>query len=566
MVNVETLRHSTSHVLAQAVKKLFPQVKLGIGPSIEDGFYYDFDDAKFTAEDLPKIEKQMKHITKQNLPFTKKIISRKEAEKLFKDQPYKLDLIKDLKGEISVYYTGEDFFDLCSGPHVKSTGEIKAFKLTKLAGAYWRGDVKRPMLQRIYGTAFPSQAELDSYLTKLKEAAEKDHIKVGRELDLFSFHEEGPGFLFFHPKGTILYNLITGFVRAELVKRGYGEVRTPIILSKELWLRSGHWDHFRENMYFTKIDKRDFAVRPMNCPGCMLIYKEKAHSYRDLPLRLAEFGLIHRHELSGVVHGLLRFRAGHQDDAHIFCTKEQIEDEVIAMIDFIDYTYKTFGAEYAIRFSTRPKKAMGSRALWDEAEKILKKALEKKRIKYELDPGEGAFYGPKIDFDLFDALGRPWQCGTIQLDFQMPEKFNLEYAGADNKKHRPTMLHRTIVGSVERFMALVIEKYGGAFPLWLSPVQVKLLSFTDRNVEYAKKIEQEFRNAGIRIDTDYSSTTVQYKVREAEKQKIPYTIVIGDKEEKNRSLAVRPRGQKPLFGVRLETFLADLKKEIESRK
>jgi threonyl-tRNA synthetase len=531
--------HASSHILADAVKRLWPDVKLGIGPAIEEGFYYDFDlKHRFTPEDLIRIEKEAVKIIKENSSYKKIYKTPAEAKKFLKKETYKLDLLKDIPDKKVSFYQHGKFIDLCAGPLVEKTGQIGAFKLLSVAGAYWRGDEKGPMLQRIYGISFPNKNLLSDFIKKREEAEKRDHIKLGRQLDLFSLHPEGPAFPFFHPKGTVIYNEIIAFVRGELEKRGYEEVRTPLILSRDLWERSGHWLHYKENMYFTKIDKRDFAVKPMNCPGGMIIYKTKSHSYKEFPLKVGEFGIIHRHEKSGVVHGLLRIREGVQDDAHIFCVDtKQAEQEVLKLIDLANYVYKIFKLDYTIELSTRPKKAMGSMALWEKAEGALEAALKKSKKKYEINPGDGAFYGPKIDFNIEDARGRKWQCATIQFDFQMPEKFNLTYIGEDNKPHRPIMLHRTIIGSIERFIGLLIENYAGVFPLWLSPVQVKLLSFTDRNVKYAEKIASELKE------------------------------VVGDKEEKAKTIAVRQRGVKGVkFGVKVKSFIEQLQKEIETKK
>ncbi len=557
-MKIETLRHSVAHILAQAVKRLYKNVKLGIGPSIKDGFYYDFDlDESFSLDDLKKIEKEMWRIVKENYKFEKIKVPRKKAKELLKNEPYKLELLKELKDKEITFYKDGEFVDLCKGPHIRSTGKIKAFKLLKVAGAYWRGDSKNKQLQRIYGVAFENKKELENYLKILKEAEERDHRKLGKQLDLFSFHEEGPGFVFWHPKGMVIINELLEYVRKEIKKDGYLEVITPILLNKKLWEQSGHWEHYKENMYFTKIDKRDFAIKPMNCPGNILIYKERLHSYKELPLRLAEFGLVHRHELSGVLAGLFRVRAFTQDDAHIYCMESQIEREVVKMIRLTERVYKTFGLKYSVELSTRPKKYIGTVRMWNIAEKALENALKKVKLGYKINKGEGAFYGPKIDFHVKDCLGRSWQCGTIQLDFAMPEKFKLTYEGKDGNKHRPVMLHRTIVGSLERFFGILIEHYAGKFPLWLAPVQVSLVTVNDKCVKYAKIVKEELEDKGIRVELDDRSETINKKIRDSQLQKIPLTIVIGEKEVKNKTLAVR-EGSKVRFGVKIDKFISEV--------
>lgn len=563
-------RHSTSHILAQAVQRLYKDVKLGIGPSIEDGYYYDFDfDDSFTPEDLGKIEKEMEKIIKADLPFRRKELSREEALEFFKKrgEKYKVELIVDLPEDeiISCYEQGE-FIDLCAGPHVLSTGKIKTVKLLNLAGAYWRGDEKRPMLQRIYGTSFPKKSALDEYLFHLEEAKKRDHRKLGRELDLFSFHEEAPGFPFFHPKGMIIREELIKFWREEHRKAGYQEIQTPIILNRKLWERSGHWDHYKENMYFTKIDDADFAVKPMNCPGAMLVFKTKMHSYRDLPLRIAELGLVHRHELSGTLHGLMRVRNFTQDDAHIFMLPSQIKGEVKKVIDLVDYFYEIFGFKYHVELSTRPEKAMGSDEMWELATGALQEVLEENDITYKVNEGDGAFYGPKIDFILEDSLGRDWQCGTVQLDFQMPEKFDLYYIGEDAGKHRPVMIHRVVYGAIERFFALLVEHYAGAFPFWLAPVQVVFLPITDRHLEYACQKAEILRKEGFRVEVDHRNEKVGYKIREAQVQKIPYMLVVGDKEVKSEQVAVRKREEGDLGSQLFSDFVVKLKEELKSKK
>ncbi len=565
----EVFRHSAAHVMAQAVQRLFPGTKLAIGPAIEDGFYYDFDSPhKFTPEELEKIEAEMNKIIKEDIPFSRIEITREEALKKFSDnkEHYKIELINDLPEDatISCYRQG-DFEDLCAGPHVPSTGRLKAVKLLNVAGAYWRGDERNKMLQRIYGTAFPKKSMLDEHLHRLEEAKRRDHRKIGAELDLFSIQEEGPGFPFFHPKGMILRNELLNFWREEHKKRGYDEVSTPIILSRTLWERSGHWDHFRENMYFTRIDDAEFAVKPMNCPGGMLIYKSRLHSYRELPIRMAELGLVHRHELSGTLHGLMRVRCFTQDDAHIFMLSSQVKDEITGVIDLVDYFYQLFGFEYHVELSTKPEKAMGSDEIWELATDSLREALEARNMPYKVNEGDGAFYGPKIDFHLKDCLGRTWQCGTIQLDFLMPEKFDLTYIGEDGQKHRPVMIHRVVFGSIERFIGILIEHYAGAFPTWLAPVQVKVMPITDRQLEYAQKVVKVLAGKNIRVELDARNEKVNYKIREAQAQKIPYMLVIGDREVAAGTVAVRHRGKGDLGAVELNRFVEDILNEIRNR-
>lgn len=560
------LWHSASHVLASAVKELWPDAKLGIGPPIKEGFYYDFDVKEpFTQEDLKRIEKKMQEIIDRKERFIRKEISREEAEKLFKDEPYKLELLREIKGPITIYQNG-NFIDLCKGPHVDNTGEIKAFKLIRTAGAYWRGSEKNPMLQRIYGIAFPSKQELDAYLKKLEELGERNHIKLGKQLGIFSIHEEAPGFPFFLPKGAIVWDEMIKFLKKLHIAEGYKFVRTPIIMSKELWVRSGHWDHYRQNMYFTQADDRMLAVKPMNCPGHILIYKEKRHSYKELPIKIAEFGIVHRLERSGVLYGLIRVRKFTQDDAHIFCTEEQLKDEIIKIIKLTDKIYKTFGFEdYSMELSTRPEDSMGTDEQWEHATNALESALKELKIDYKINEGEGAFYGPKIDFHIKDALEREWQCATIQVDFSMPEKFDLYYIGPDDKKHRPVMIHRAILGSIERFMGVLIEHYGGMFPTWLSPVQVRVMPITDRNLEYAKAVLEKLRESDIRAELDSRKETLPKKIREAQLEKIPYMLVIGDNEQKEGSVTVRTRKGVIKKSVKLEEFLSLIKEEIESR-
>jgi threonyl-tRNA synthetase len=566
----EVYRHTASHVLAQAVKRLYGNVRLGIGPPISNGFYYDFDFATpISPEDLEKIEEQVKQIIKEDLPLQRLEVSREEALKTFQElgEPFKVELISDLpEGDtISCYRQGE-FIDLCAGPHLPSTGNLGSFKLLNLAGAYWRGNERNPMLQRIYGTAFPRKEMLEEYLHLLEEARKRDHRKLGRELDLFSFHEEAPGFPFYHPRGIIVRRELEKFWREEHQKAGYQEVETPIILNRFLWEQSGHWEHYREDMYFTKIDGQDYAVKPMNCPGSMLIYRTGMHSYRDFPLRMAEMGLVHRHEKSGTLHGLMRVRCFTQDDAHIFMLPEQIEDEVAGVIELVDRFYRVFGFNYHVELSTRPEKSMGSDEMWEKATSALQSVLDKRGMPYKINEGDGAFYGPKIDFHLQDSLGRTWQCGTIQLDFQMPEKFDLSYIGPDGQKHRPAMIHRVVYGSMERFLALLIEHYGGAFPLWLAPVQAVVIPITDRQRTYALEIKDQLRSEKVRVEMDDRNEKVGYKIREAQVQKIPYMLVIGDKEVAARSVAVRHREQGDLGAVPLDSFVAKIKEEINEKK
>lgn len=564
---IEVFRHGSAHILAHAVMELFPYAKPTIGPVVEEGFYYDFDHEPFSPEDLAKIEEKMKEIVKQDIPIERVELSKDEAKEIFKDNPYKLELIDEFKkGEKVTAYKQGIFIDLCRGPHVPSTGKIKAFKLTKIAGAYWRGNAENKQLQRIYGISFPDKKDLNEYLRVLEEAEKRDHRKLGKDLELFSIHDESPGFIFWHPKGMTLRNELMTFIRELLRKSGYKEILTPLILNKSLWLQSGHWDHYKENMYFTKIDQQDFAVKPMNCPGGILMYKEKLHSYREFPLRIAEFGLVHRHELSGVLAGLFRVRAFTQDDAHVFCLEEQIKDEIIAVIDLIDKIYKTFEFSYYVELSTKPEKAMGDEKAWKIAEKSLEEALKAKKIEYKLNPGEGAFYGPKIDFHIKDCLGRTWQCATIQLDFSMPEKFNLTYEGKDGKKHRPVMLHRAIFGSLERFIGILIEHYAGKFPLWISPEQVRILTVADRFNDYAEKVAQLYFDAGIRVTIDSRTETISKKVRDAQLSKVNYILVVGEKEKGSNTVTIRTRENEVVGAKDTKLFLDQLLKEIKEKK
>lgn len=565
----DTFRHSSSHILAQAVLRLFPGTLLGIGPAIRDGFYYDFDSEHiFSTEDFAAIEAEAKKIIKENSVYQRKELSRQEALDLFakKGEIYKLELIRDLpEDEIISTYTQGDFLDLCAGPHVPSTGYIKAFKIMSIAGAYWRGSEKNKMLQRIYATSFPKAEQLDEYLFRLEEAKKRDHRKLGTELELFMTSDEGPGFPFFLPKGVVLRNQLEKFWREEHTKAGYQEIRTPIILSRTLWENSGHWDHYRENMYYTKIDDEDYSVKPMNCPGGMLVYKNKPHSYREFPIRMGELGLVHRHELSGALHGLMRVRCFTQDDAHIFMLPEQIEDEIIGVVRMIDHFYGLFGFKYHVELSTRPEKALGDEATWEKATDALREAMEHMGKPYTVNPGDGAFYGPKLDFHLEDSLGRTWQCGTIQLDFQMPEKFDLTYIGADNQPHRPVMIHRVIFGSIERFIGILTEHFAGAFPLWLAPVQIKVLNITDRQQAYAQEVAKRLAAEGIRVEVDDRNEKIGYKIRSAQNEKIPYMLVLGDKEMENGNVALRSRKEGDLGACSLSDLLVSLKKEIDEK-
>jgi len=564
----EIYHHSSSHIMAQAVQELFPDAKFAIGPAIEDGFYYDFDiDRSFTPEDMIVIEKKMKEIIERDLPFKRIEVNKEEANRIFKNkkEKYKLELLEDIQDDMVTLYQVGEFIDLCRGPHVPSTGKIKAFKLLSIAGAYWRGDEKNKMLQRIYGISFDKKSELDNYLRLVEEAKKRDHRKLGKELELFSMHDEGVGFPFFHSKGMVLRNILEDYWREEHQKGGYTEVNTPIILNKSLWMKSGHWDHYKENMYFTRIDEEDYAIKPMNCPGGILIYQCNLHSYRELPLRMAELGLVHRHELSGVLHGLFRVRCFTQDDAHIFMTPEQIREEIKGVIDLTDRIYKTFGFSYHVELSTKPENAMGSDEIWKKAINSLEEALIDKKINYIINEGEGAFYGPKIDYHLKDCIGRSWQCGTIQLDFIMPEKFDLFYINKEGDKERPVMLHRTILGSIERFIGILIENYTGAFPVWLAPVQVKLLPIADRHIEYGKNIMKELNKHNIRVELDEINDKIGAKIRKAELEKIPYMLVFGDKELEEGLVSIRKRGKGDLGRIKIDKFIEDVLKEIKDK-
>ena len=564
-----TLRHTASHILAQAVKRLWPEAKLAIGPAIDKGFYYDIDmEHTLTPEDLTKIEKEMSRIVKENLPITKSVMSRQEAIEFFKskNEDYKVELIQDLPEDavISCYSQG-DFIDLCAGPHVASTGKVKAFKLQSIAGAYWRGDEKNKMLQRIYGTAFEKKEELDAYLHLLEEAAKRDHRKLGKELGLFVIKEEGPGFPFFLPKGMALRNELENFWREVHHEFDYEEIRTPIILNKQLWETSGHWFHYRENMYTTIIDDEEYAIKPMNCPGGILVYQNEMHSYRDFPLRYAELGLVHRHELSGALHGLFRVRAFTQDDAHVFMLPDQMQSELMKVIELFDRIYSQFGLKYHVELSTKPDNAMGDDAIWEAATEALRNAIEAKGIPYVINPGDGAFYGPKLDYHIEDSLGRTWQCGTIQLDMNLPERFQIDYVGEDGQKHRPIMIHRACFGSMERFIGILTEHYAGAFPTWMAPVQVKILPISEKHVEYAKALAKQMHRDYVRVEVDDRSEKIGYKIRQAQMAKVPYMLVVGDKEVEEGTVNVRKHGGDELGSVPFEEFFNAVKIEIKER-
>lgn len=562
--------HTTSHIMAQAVKRLYPSTKLAIGPSIADGFYYDMDrEEPFTAEELEKIEAEMKKIVKEDLKIEQFTLPREEAIQFMKDkeEPYKVELIEDLpEGETISFYQQGEFVDLCAGPHLMSTKPVKAFKLTSLAGAYWRGSEKNKMLTRIYGTSFTKSADLQEYLDRIEEAKKRDHRKLGKELGLFTMMDEGPGFPFFLPKGMVLKNTLLDYWRQIHTKAGYVEISTPIMLSRKLWETSGHWDHYAENMYTTVIDEEDFAIKPMNCPGGILVYKSEPHSYRDLPIRMGEIGLVHRHEKSGALHGLMRVRCFNQDDAHIFMMPEQIKDEIKGVVQLIDEVYSLFGFKYHVELSTQPEDSMGSAEDWALATDSLKAALEELNLPYVINEGDGAFYGPKIDFHLEDSLGRTWQCGTIQLDFQMPLRFDLEYIGADGERHRPIMIHRVAFGSVERFIGILIEHFAGAFPTWLAPVQVKVLPISDKFIDYGTEVLQKLKDAGIRAELDTRAEKIGYKIREAQTHKIPYMLVVGEKEADSKTVAVRSRANGDEGPEALEAFIQTVQEEVRTKK
>ncbi|MBN1644445.1 threonine--tRNA ligase [Candidatus Woesearchaeota archaeon] len=565
----EKTRHSAAHILAYAIQELYPDAKNTIGPPVEEGFYYDFENLNITPADFPKIESKMKEIIKANYSFKKKTATLPEIKKIFKENKYKIEMAEEFKKQkekLTIYSCGK-FSDLCRGPHVKSTGQIKAIKLTKIAGAYWRGDVKNKQLTRLYGIAFETEKEMKTHLQLLEEASKRDHRKIGKNLELFSFHEEAPGMPFWHAKGTIIWNELLKYWREEHKKDGYEEIRTPVILNKKLWLLSGHWEHYKENMYFTKVDEQDYALKPMNCPGGILVYKNRVRSYKELPLRMAEIGLVHRHELSGVLAGLLRVRAFNQDDAHIYCIQETLKQELKKVIQLSDRIYKKFGFQYNVELSTKPEKAMGDPKLWEKAEKELAAALDELKMKYKINPGDGAFYGPKIDFHLKDALGRTWQCGTLQLDFQMPIKFNLKYMGEDGtQNHQPITLHRTIYGSIERFIGILLEHTGGKLPLWISPIQVRILTVADRFNEYAEKIIKQMDEQGIRAELDGRTESIGKKVREAQLQKINYILVVGERELSEGTVTIRTVDNKIQGAKKIDTFIKQVVKEITERK
>lgn len=567
---IEIIRHSTAHVMAQAVKRIYGNVKLAIGPTIKNGFYYDFDlDISLTQDDLKKIEDEMNKIINEDLKFKRDDVSREEALKIMseKGEYYKVELINalDESEKISLYEQGH-FTDLCRGPHIPSTKFIKAFKLTSVAGAYWRGSEKNKMLQRIYGVAFSSKKELEKYLNMIEEAKKRDHRKLGRELKLFEIMDEGPGFPFFLPKGVILKNILIDYWRKLHNEAGYVEIETPIMLNKELWIRSGHWDHYKENMYTSMIDNKEFALKPMNCPGGMLVYKSEGHSYRDLPLRVGELGRVHRHEISGALHGLMRVRAFTQDDAHIFMLPEQIKSEILGVIKLIDEVYDTLGFKYNVELSTRPEDSMGSDEEWNMAERSLKEALDEGGLDYKINEGDGAFYGPKIDFHIEDSLGRSWQCGTIQLDFQLSQRFELEYIGSDGGKHRPIVIHRVIFGSIERFIGILIEHFAGKFPVWLSPIQVKVLPISDSFMEYGHEVIDKLRKYGIRCEIDNRSEKIGYKIREARNERVPYMIIVGEKEKNNGNISLRSRDMGEEGSTSLEEFITRVLKEDQEKK
>ncbi|MDE5670274.1 MAG: threonine--tRNA ligase [Eubacterium sp.] len=566
-----TFNHTASHIMAQAVKRLYPDVQLTIGPSIENGFYYDFDcgDKPFGPEDLAKLEAEMKKIVKEGLELEKFELSPSEAVAMMqeKNEPYKVELINEHaeKGEPISFYKQGEFTELCAGPHLMSVSPVKAFKLTQTTGAYWRGDAKNKMLCRVYGTAFPKASMLEEYLTMLEEAKKRDHRKIGKELELFTIMEEGPGFPFFLPKGMILKNTLVDYWREIHREAGYDEIQSPMMLNRALWERSGHWDHYKENMYTTVIDDTDFAVKPMNCPGGILVYKTKMHSYKELPLRMGELGLVHRHELSGALHGLMRVRCFTQDDAHIFMTREQIKDEIKGVVSLIDKVYSTFGFEYHIELSTQPEDSMGAKEDWDIATDALRNAITELGYDYEVNEGDGAFYGPKLDFHLTDCLGRTWQCGTIQLDFQLPERFELEYVGSDGEKHRPIMIHRVVFGSIERFIGILTEHFAGAYPTWLAPVQVKMLPIADRHLDRIYEIKKQLEAAGIRVEVDDRSEKIGFKIRSAQLEKVPYMVIVGDKDIENNTISVRSRKEGEKGAMSVESFIMDIVEEIETK-
>ncbi len=565
----KTYWHTSSHVMAQAVKRIWPEAKLAIGPAIDNGFYYDIDlDYKITEADFLKIQKEVKKITQANYPLERFELPRDEALKLMKDagESYKVEIITDLPEDAVIsFYKQGDFTDLCSGPHMESTGQIKAFKVMSVAGAYWRGDSSKKMLQRLYAVSYPTQEELDAYVDRLEEAKKRDHRKIGKEMDLFAIYDEGPGFPFFMPKGMVIRNELEKYWREEHTKRGYDEIRTPLILNEQLWRTSGHWDHYKDNMYFTKIDDDDYAIKPMNCPGSLLAYKRRMWSYRDLPIRMAEMGQVHRHELSGALHGLMRVRTFTQDDAHIYMLPEQVKDEIVGVAQFIDDVYSLFGFKYHIELSTRPEDSMGTDEEWAMAEDALRTAMEQAGVPFVVNEGDGAFYGPKLDFHLEDSIGRTWQCGTIQLDLQLPQRFDISYVGADGEKHRPIMIHRVIFGSIERFIGILIEHFAGKFPVWLAPVQVKLLTVTEKFADYAKSVEKELKDIGIRVELDIRNEKIGYKLREARNERVSYIAVIGEKEENAHTLSLRSNKLGELGEMSVEDFKKRLPEEIATK-
>ncbi|SDK32521.1 threonine--tRNA ligase [Halanaerobium congolense] len=565
---LEILRHTASHIMAQAVKRLYDNVQVAIGPAIDDGFYYDFNlDKTINDESLAEIEAEMQKIIEEDIEIERKVLPRAEAVALMEErnEKYKLELIDELEDQmISLYFQG-DYVDLCRGPHLPSTGYVKAFKLMNVAGAYWRGDENNEMLQRIYGTAFASEKDLEKYINRMEEAKKRDHRKLGKELDLFSIQDEGKGFPFFHPKGMALRNELVDFWKEEHRKAGYEEIKTPIILDESLWHQSGHWDHYKDNMYFTEIDGDTHAVKPMNCPGGILVYKDSMHSYRELPIRMAELGLVHRHEMSGALHGLMRVRSFTQDDAHIYCLPDQIEDELSGVIKLVDRLYSAFGFNYKVELSTKPENAMGSDEQWDRAIKALKNSIERNDLDYEINEGDGAFYGPKIDFHLEDSIGRTWQCGTIQLDFQMPERFDLSYIGQDGEEHRPAMIHRAIYGSIERFIGILIEHFAGAFPTWIAPVQVEIIPVSDDQIDYALQVKEALSKEKIRVEVDSRSEQVGYKIRDAQVKQIPYMLIVGGREEENGTVSVRDRREGDLGTSKLSEFKAKILAEIKAK-
>ncbi|MBU4293944.1 MAG: threonine--tRNA ligase [Actinobacteria bacterium] len=566
--DLDILNHSTSHVMASAIKHIYPDVKFAIGPSIKNGFYYDIDlDKTIVPEDLKNIEKEMEKIIRQNLKFERRELAKEDAKKIFAENPYKIDLIDGITDSaVSIYTTG-DFIDLCAGPHIESTGKVGVFKLLSIAGAYWRGDERNKMLTRIYGTSFYSKEDLKDYLEKIERAKRSDHRIIGKDLDLFSFHDEAPGFPFFHPKGMILQNEILSYWRKEHRVQGYEEIKTPVILSNQLWKTSGHWDHYKDNMYFVQIDEREYAIKPMNCPGAILVYKSDQHSYREFPIRYAEMGLVHRHEKSGVLHGLFRVRNFTQDDAHIFCLENQLQEEILKIMNLIDRMYKVFGFnDYHVELSTRPLNRIGSDDIWDKAEKALKEVIESKNVNYKINEGDGAFYGPKIDFHIKDCLDRTWQCATIQLDFAMPEKFDIEYTGEDNLRHRPVMLHRVVLGSLERFMGILIEHYSGNLPPWLAPVQAIVLPISEKFLDYGNKILNILNSEGYRAEIDNRVESLGKKIRQAELRKIPYMIVVGELEEQNQTITIRRKIGKEMKDIKVEEFISLIADVVDNKK